>query len=123
MFLQYIFKKRFLGLDFLGYIPLQSMKHTITQQLHHLYLLNNVNFLSADKDSSLVNGKSYHLALDILTCVVLPNTSRYDGALSMAWLPTMMRTPTMVVVLLVLLISIVKPPVWNEKSNQWNLFT
>ena len=72
--------------------------------------LKRFSFLSACKASSLVKGKSNQRERLRLSCIVLPKISMYDGARSMAWVPIWIRMPVITIVLLLLLISMVKPP-------------
>lgn len=72
--------------------------------------LKRFSFLSACRASSLVKGKSNQRERLKLSCMVLPKISMYDGARSMAWVPIWIRMPVITIVLLLLLISMVKPP-------------
>lgn len=72
--------------------------------------LKRFSFLSACKASSLVKGKSNQRDRLRLSCIVLPKISIYDGARSIAWVPIWIRMPVITIVLLLLLISMVKPP-------------
>lgn len=73
-------------------------------------LLKMDSFLSACRASSLVKGKSNQRALVRFICMVRPNTSTYEGALSMACVPTCTRMPVITIELLLLTASTVKPP-------------
>lgn len=73
-------------------------------------LLKIVNFLSACKASSRVKGKSNQRALVIFSCMVRPNISKYEGALSIACVPIWIRMPVITIVLLLFVTSMVKPP-------------
>lgn len=73
-------------------------------------LLKKVSFLSACKASSRVKGKSNQRALVRFSCIVRPNISRYEGALSIACVPIWIRMPVITIVLLLFVTSMVKPP-------------
>lgn len=79
--------------------------------------LKRFSFLSACRASSLVKGKSNQRERLRLSCMVLPKISIYDGARSIAWVPIWIRMPVITIVLLLLLISMVKPPGWREKRH------
>ena len=81
--------------------------------------LKRFSFLSACRASSLVKGKSNQRERLRLSCMVLPKISMYDGARSIAWVPIWMRMPVITMVLLLLLISMVKPPGWSGERRTW----
>lgn len=51
------------------------------------------------------------------TWLVRPKTSRYEGALSMDWVPTWTLTPTITMDALLLKTSMEKPPAWREEKK------
>lgn len=79
--------------------------------------LKRFSFLSACRASSLVKGKSNQRERLRLSCIVLPNISIYDGARSIACEPIWIRMPVITIVLLLLLISMVKPPGWRGERH------
>lgn len=78
--------------------------------------LKRFSFLSACRASSLVKGKSNQRERLRLSCIVLPKISIYDGARSIACVPIWIRMPVITIVLLLLLISMVKPPGCREEK-------
>lgn len=85
--------------------------------------LKRFSFLSACRASSLVKGKSNQRERLRLSCMVLPKISMYDGARSIAWVPIWMRMPVITMVLLLLLISMVKPPGWRGRGAHGKMNT
>lgn len=79
------------------------------------------SFLSACSASSLVKGKSNHRARVRFICMVRPKTSTYDGALSMAWVPTWTLIPVITMELLLLTASTVNPPGWRGTDRKSSL--
>lgn len=80
-------------------------------------LLKMDSFLSACRASSLVKGKSNQRALVRFICIVRPNTSTYEGALSIACVPTCTRMPVITIELLLLTASTVNPPGCDKKET------